>query len=405
VSTSVVTVTDPHTTGVLQLNAQTLQETGRRYADPFGSPIASPGTTPRAWTGDRGYGNHRSDTPSGLTQVGARVYDPAAGAFTSPDPVINPGNPKQMHGVYSYAHQNPLAKSDPTGLEPRAIHQRAGNGTSVARTNSPAAFRGDQTAAKPYMRPHATLAAKPPVRSAPAQSPRIAEAIGNQRAAGIAEFKRSVDPSTSVFTPRPAPGPRYSWTRTNMGIGSYIVGGIVIAAFVVMTCVVLCPVIATAATMYVSAGVGASILTATKVAGAALTDQPSTSSIKSATAGRAAEVIASQSIRQRGPVLTGAMDRQTGQIFFGQNSGIPNPLHPALAARLAQFEGPGAAGKGIPGAHSEINAVNQGLFARPGASMNDFALYNVRLRGSAQGSPIPMCSNCSAILQGVEEIG
>jgi len=65
-------------------------------------------------------------------------------------------------------------------------------------------------------------------------------------------------------------------------MASYIIGGIVIAGFVVMTCVVLCPVIATAATMSVSAGSGASILAAAKVTGAALTDQPNTSIIKPA---------------------------------------------------------------------------------------------------------------------------
>jgi len=65
-------------------------------------------------------------------------------------------------------------------------------------------------------------------------------------------------------------------------MASYIIGGIVIAGFVVMTCVVLCPVIATAAAMSVSAGSGASILAAAKVTGAALTDQPNTSIIKPA---------------------------------------------------------------------------------------------------------------------------
>ena len=159
VSTSVVTVTDPHTTGVLQLNGVTLAETGRRYTDPFGSPIASPGVTARTWTGDRGYGNHPSDTSSGLTQVGARVYDPAAGMFTSPDPIINPGNPNQMHGVYTYAHHNPLAMSDPTGLEPRPIHANSGQGkfSATAKANH-------ATSARYTGQAHATATSRPAAR-------------------------------------------------------------------------------------------------------------------------------------------------------------------------------------------------------------------------------------------------
>jgi hypothetical protein len=98
------------------------------------------------------------------------------------------------------------------------------------------------------------------------------------------------------------------------------------------------------------------------------------------------------------------MDKETGEIFFGQNTGIPDPLHDVLASRIDDFAGPGAAGKGVPGAHSEVNAVNHGLFARPGSIVEDFMLYNLRLRGAAIGEPIPMCSNCSKILNGVEEI-
>jgi len=129
-----------------------------------------------------------------------------------------------------------------------------------------------------------------------------------------------------------------------------------------------------------------------------------TDNLVSAVHSRAATVVASQSIRQRGPVLTGAMDRQTGEVFFGQNTGIPSPLHSALGAALDAFSGPGAAGKGIPGAHSEFNAINQGLFARPGAAISDFLLYRVRLRGADQGSQIMMCPNCANILKGAEDL-
>lgn len=55
---------------------------------------------------------------AGLEWLGARVYDPAARGFLSTDP-LNPvlgagwdGNP------YSYAGNNPLNTTDPTGLRP-----------------------------------------------------------------------------------------------------------------------------------------------------------------------------------------------------------------------------------------------------------------------------------------------
>ena len=90
-------------------------------------------------------------------------------------------------------------------------------------------------------------------------------------------------------------------------MASYIIGGIVIAGFVVMTCVVLCPVIATAATMSVSAGSGASILAAAKVTGAALTDQPNTSIIKPATNAGTDLVLSPASRRVPWPVNDGFM--------------------------------------------------------------------------------------------------
>jgi hypothetical protein len=71
-----------------------------------------------------------------------------------------------------------------------------------------------------------------------------------------------------------------------------------------------------------------------------------------------------------------------------------------LQSALDCFDGPGAPYKGIPGAHSEINAVNQGLFADPGSSISDYIFYNLRLRGALQGEPIEMCSNCASILGG-----
>lgn len=59
-------------------------------------------------------------------------------------------------------------------------------------------------------------------------------------------------------------------------------------------------------------------------------------------------------------------------MLFGQNTRIPDPLHPDLHLAPDEFEGPRAPGKGIPGGHSEINAVDQGLFADPASRISDY---------------------------------
>ncbi|MFF5333650.1 RHS repeat-associated core domain-containing protein [Streptomyces sp. NPDC013181] len=55
--------------------------------------------------------------PTGLTHLGAREYDPTLGGFLSVAPIIDTAEPAQMN-AYSYAHNNPLTKSDPDGLRP-----------------------------------------------------------------------------------------------------------------------------------------------------------------------------------------------------------------------------------------------------------------------------------------------
>jgi hypothetical protein len=49
-----------------------------------------------------------------------------------------------MHGVYAYAWHNPLAYADPTGTEPRPIHNRNNKNPKASD------FKGDQTAQRRY---------------------------------------------------------------------------------------------------------------------------------------------------------------------------------------------------------------------------------------------------------------
>ncbi|WP_245572625.1 RHS repeat-associated core domain-containing protein [Actinokineospora enzanensis] len=60
---------------------------------------------PSAWPDDKGFvGGTKDDT--GLTNLGARQYDPATGRFTSVDPVLDTDDPQQMNG-YAYANNSP----------------------------------------------------------------------------------------------------------------------------------------------------------------------------------------------------------------------------------------------------------------------------------------------------------
>ncbi|MFD2796970.1 RHS repeat-associated core domain-containing protein [Promicromonospora vindobonensis] len=110
---------DPHGTGVIQIG-NVSNRVVRRYMDPFGAPRDSAAGLPAgdevegSWVGDRGFLDKPEDS-SGLTAVGARLYDAVLGAFISVDPVMDLADPQQWN-AYVYANNNPMTFSDPTGL-------------------------------------------------------------------------------------------------------------------------------------------------------------------------------------------------------------------------------------------------------------------------------------------------
>jgi RHS repeat-associated protein len=104
------TATDRNQTSTIQIDATTLQPERRRLL-PYGEPR---GTQPSSWAGDKGYVGGTTD-PTGLTHLGTRYYDPTLGRFTTLDPIIAHSDTQQMHG-YTYANNNPILYSDPTGL-------------------------------------------------------------------------------------------------------------------------------------------------------------------------------------------------------------------------------------------------------------------------------------------------
>ncbi|MFI5548036.1 polymorphic toxin-type HINT domain-containing protein [Streptomyces sp. NPDC051815] len=105
---------DHHGTNGVQLNAGDLNHI-RRPADPFGNERGtqpSPGT----WAGDKGFVGGTKEQATGFTLLGAREYDPTTGRFISPDPIIDPGDPQQWN-AYAYSNNDPINKSDATGLK------------------------------------------------------------------------------------------------------------------------------------------------------------------------------------------------------------------------------------------------------------------------------------------------
>ncbi|MFD7342630.1 RHS repeat-associated core domain-containing protein [Streptomyces violascens] len=68
---------------------------------------------PTSWPGDKGFVGGTTDT--GLTNLGAREYDPNLGRFLSVDPILDPSNPQSING-YAYSGNTPVTSSDPTGL-------------------------------------------------------------------------------------------------------------------------------------------------------------------------------------------------------------------------------------------------------------------------------------------------
>jgi RHS repeat-associated protein len=94
---------------------------------PFGAVVprtgldcyGTPWTSGKMFTGQLRDGDTTAGTSTGLDYMGARQYWASLGRFTSPDPEnagADPSSPGSWNG-YSYAYNNPLMYTDPTGLD------------------------------------------------------------------------------------------------------------------------------------------------------------------------------------------------------------------------------------------------------------------------------------------------
>lgn len=116
-------VNDHHGTPIVSIpnTTWTQASVAKHYSDPFGAArgarrvATDQDRDANGSPGDRGFLGKSNDT-TGLTQVGARYYDSMTGAFVSPDPVLDPSEPRHLN-AYVYSYQNPTTHSDPTGLK------------------------------------------------------------------------------------------------------------------------------------------------------------------------------------------------------------------------------------------------------------------------------------------------
>ncbi|MBO0609853.1 RHS repeat-associated core domain-containing protein [Myceligenerans salitolerans] len=115
-------ISDQQGTGTVQIpNVDGPAQRVHRYTDPYGKPRGPQASQPGAgggadgdWTGEHGFLDKPVDA-TGLTAIGARMYDPTLGRFVSVDPVMDLTDPQQWNG-YAYSHNNPTTFTDPTGM-------------------------------------------------------------------------------------------------------------------------------------------------------------------------------------------------------------------------------------------------------------------------------------------------
>jgi RHS repeat-associated protein len=79
--------------------------------DPYGNLTALTGTVANPFR----FAGEYYDTATGLYKIGARLYDPADGRWTTADPVLDQLN---SHGAnaYDYANDDPINFADPSGM-------------------------------------------------------------------------------------------------------------------------------------------------------------------------------------------------------------------------------------------------------------------------------------------------
>jgi RHS repeat-associated protein len=131
--TSLVSDRDGSVVAAVPNTVWTSTSVERVYPDPFGGIR---GGSDAGVPGDRRFLGATLDADSGLTLLGARYYDAALGRFISVDPLLDLGVPGHFN-AYSYAYNNPMTFSDPSGMEPAGEKIGLGKKPGTAGTPPP----------------------------------------------------------------------------------------------------------------------------------------------------------------------------------------------------------------------------------------------------------------------------
>lgn len=106
---------DIHGTGYMAVAPTANWSVTRRTLDPYGVQLGNTTPTGATFPGGHGFLDKPVNTTAGVTEIGARLYEPLLGRFLSVDPILDADDPQQNQG-YSYANNNPTTFSDPSGL-------------------------------------------------------------------------------------------------------------------------------------------------------------------------------------------------------------------------------------------------------------------------------------------------
>ncbi|MFJ9543979.1 DNRLRE domain-containing protein [Streptomyces sp. NPDC101225] len=122
---TVLQLVNLHGDVVMQLPADPGQAPTVLNTDEYGKPTGGPSTVRYGWDG----GMHRSsETVTGLTLMGVRLYNPATGRFLTTDPV-----PGGSCNAYDYACADPVNSDDITGCATCRIPKYAWTGRSFTK--------------------------------------------------------------------------------------------------------------------------------------------------------------------------------------------------------------------------------------------------------------------------------
>ena len=133
-------VTDPSGSPIVQTDANGNVISEVRY-QPYGEPTQLVGSQPATGGDGPGFQGKIVDRTTGLSNFGARYYNPKSGRFMSVDPAMAPEGDPHRFNHYTFGNNNPYRYVDPDGRAP-ADNEPTEGGTGIK--NWPEELGGDK---------------------------------------------------------------------------------------------------------------------------------------------------------------------------------------------------------------------------------------------------------------------